>query len=85
MRWPGEIASGKICSEPAMTIDLLPSIAEITGTSLPKNIIDGKSIWSLMKGEGKVLTKPTIFIGGQTFMPSEKESGVFIFLIVIEV
>lgn len=53
MRWPGEIASGKICSEPAMTIDLLPSIAEITGTSLPKHKIDGKSIWPLMKGEGK--------------------------------
>jgi arylsulfatase A-like enzyme len=53
MRWPGEITPGKICSEPAMTIDLLPSIAEITGTSLPKHKIDGKSIWHLIKGKGE--------------------------------
>ena len=53
MRWPDKIGQGKDCSEPAMTIDLLPTIAEITGSSLPKHAIDGKSIWPLITGKGK--------------------------------
>ncbi len=50
MRWPGVIPAGKECREPAMTIDILPTIAEITGTSLPDHIIDGRSILPLMRG-----------------------------------
>ena len=53
MRWPDKIGQSKNCSEPAMTIDLLPTIAEITGSSLPKHAIDGKSIWPLITGKGK--------------------------------
>ena len=53
MRWPNKIGQSKNCSEPAMTIDLLPTIAEITGSSLPKHAIDGKSIWRLITGTGK--------------------------------
>ena len=53
MRWPDKIGQSKNCSEPAMTIDLLPTIAEITGSSLPKHASDGKSIWPLISGKGK--------------------------------
>ena len=28
MRWPGHIPAGTVCHEPAMTIDLLPTIAQ---------------------------------------------------------
>ena len=44
MRWPGSIPAGSVCSEPLMTIDLLPTIAELTGGSLPEHTIDGRSI-----------------------------------------
>ena len=50
MRWPKRIPSEKICSTPAMTIDILPTIAELTGSDLPNHSIDGKSIFPLMKG-----------------------------------
>ncbi|MBV63401.1 MAG: arylsulfatase [Rickettsiales bacterium] len=50
MRWPKKIPSEKICSTPAMTIDILPTIAELTGSDLPNHSIDGKSIFPLMKG-----------------------------------
>ena len=46
--WPGKIPSNSVCSEPAMTIDLLPTIAELIGAELPEHKIDGKSILSLM-------------------------------------
>ncbi len=49
MKWPGVIPENKVCRTPAMTIDLLPTFAEITGATLPKHPIDGKSIYSLLK------------------------------------
>lgn len=50
MRWPGVIPSGEICSHPASSIDILPTLAEITGAKLPENKIDGISILPLLLG-----------------------------------
>lgn len=50
MRWPGTIAAGRVCSELATTMDLLPTLAKRIGVSLPKHRIDGKDIWDLMQG-----------------------------------
>lgn len=49
MRWPGELPAGRIQAEPAMTIDVLPTIAWITGAELPRRSIDGLDIWQLMQ------------------------------------
>ena len=51
MRWPGKIPPSTICSEPVMTIDILPTIAKITGSKLPNHTIDGKNVWPLIGGE----------------------------------
>lgn len=51
MWWPGTVPAGTTCSEPAMTIDLLPTITELIGASLPEHPIDGRSIRSLITGE----------------------------------
>ncbi|GIW80020.1 MAG: arylsulfatase [Gemmatales bacterium] len=51
MRWKGQIPAGKVCSEVAATIDILPTLAHLTGAELPKRKIDGKNIWPLMKGD----------------------------------
>ena len=50
MRWPGRIPAGSVCDEPACTIDLLPTIASLTGARLPEHKIDGKDIRPLMLG-----------------------------------
>jgi len=50
MRWPGRIQSGTVCDKMAATIDVLPTIAEITGAPLPEKTIDGVSIVSLLDG-----------------------------------
>ncbi len=44
MRWPGHIPADRVCREPIMTIDLLPTICEITGARLPDNKVDGSSV-----------------------------------------
>jgi arylsulfatase A len=51
MRWPGRIPAGKVCKEPASTMDILPTVAKLTGAPLPSNTIDGKDIWPLMSGK----------------------------------
>lgn len=50
MRWPGKIPAGSICNKLASTIDILPTLAEITQASLPKRKIDGVNILDLMLG-----------------------------------
>lgn len=52
-RWPGRIPARKVCREPAMTIDLLPTFARLTGSRLPARPIDGLDIWPLLAGEKK--------------------------------
>lgn len=44
MRWPGKIPAGRDCDEPLMTIDLLPTVANLIGASLPERAIDGLDI-----------------------------------------
>lgn len=51
MKWPNVIPEGAICSKPASTIDILPTLTEIVEVPLPENKIDGISILSLMKGD----------------------------------
>lgn len=53
MAWPGKIASGTTIKQPAMTIDILPTLAEITGAPLPLLKIDGNSIWSMLQGKSQ--------------------------------
>jgi len=50
-RWPGKIPQNRVCREPAMTIDILPTVAALTGAKLPDHKIDGKDIWPLLSGD----------------------------------
>jgi len=50
VRWPGKIPAGSVCHEPAMTIDIFPTIAQLIGAALPDHKIDGLDIWPLMSG-----------------------------------
>ncbi|MDX9948434.1 MAG: sulfatase [Bacteroidales bacterium] len=51
MKWPGVIPEGTVCNQLASSIDILPTIASITGADLPSLKIDGVSILPLMTGE----------------------------------
>ena len=51
MRSPGKIPADTVCNEPAMTIDLLPTIAKQIGATLPDHTIDGADIWPLIVGK----------------------------------
>ncbi len=51
MWWPGKIPAGTVCKAPAMTIDILPTLAHLVGAKLPDHAIDGRNIWPLIAGE----------------------------------
>ncbi|RYD31721.1 MAG: arylsulfatase [Verrucomicrobiaceae bacterium] len=50
-RWPGTIPAGTICREPVCTIDILPTLARLSGAALPPKKIDGLDILPLLTGE----------------------------------
>jgi arylsulfatase A-like enzyme len=49
-RWPGRIPAGTVVREPAMTIDVLPTVAGRIGAALPERKVDGKDLWPLLSG-----------------------------------
>lgn len=55
-RWPGKIPRGKVIDEVASTMDILPTIAALTGAKLPANKIDGHDIRPLIYGQARAKT-----------------------------
>ena len=53
IRYPNRLKSGRNIDAPVMAIDILPTLAEITGSELPETVIDGKSVWKLLSGDSK--------------------------------
>ncbi len=47
-RWPEHLHENSVSDAYAMTIDLLPTFAGLTGTKLPEHHIDGKDIWPVL-------------------------------------
>jgi len=65
MRWPGRIPAGTVCSELVGTIDLLPTISELSqGSILPEKKIDGKSIVALLEGQDGAITPHDAYFYG---------------------
>jgi len=48
--YPNKIKAGTVTNTPMMGIDILPTIAEITGSELPEKIIDGKNVFDIWVG-----------------------------------
>ncbi|MEP0131701.1 MAG: sulfatase [Eudoraea sp.] len=53
IRYPNGLNGGRNIDTPVMAIDILPTLAEITGSELPDTVIDGKSVWKLLNGDSK--------------------------------
>jgi len=59
--YPNKIKSGRTIDIPMMNIDIMPTIAEITGSSLPNKTIDGKSVWNIWNGSSQVSPQEAYF------------------------
>lgn len=59
MRWKGRIPEGVVCNKLVSGIDILPTLAAITGAPLPQHKIDGVNILPLMEGHMDVTPRKT--------------------------
>jgi len=66
VRWPGHVTRARVCDEPVMETDLLPTIASLIGGKLSDHKIDGKNILPLLEGkpDAKSPHEALIFYGG---------------------
>lgn len=64
--WPGRIPAGVIQREWACTMDLLPTIAGLSGQSLPQVTLDGTDIAPLLLGTGSVERDAYMYYRGTT-------------------
>ncbi|MCC8096193.1 MAG: sulfatase-like hydrolase/transferase, partial [Tannerellaceae bacterium] len=51
MRWKGTIPEGSVCNQLVTAMDILPTLAALSGANLPQQPIDGIDISRLMTGE----------------------------------
>jgi len=71
---PGRIPAGTGCDALASTIDLLPTIAAITGTPLPADrVIDGLDISGLMTGEAETVRNEFLYYSRNGFIEGIRE------------
>ena len=49
-RYPGAIPGGRVIQTFVNTMDILPTIASVTGAALPANPLDGVNIWPVLTG-----------------------------------
>ena len=53
-RWPGRLPAGRVSAVPAMTIDLLPTMARLAGATSPADrVIDGADLWALLSNPAR--------------------------------
>ncbi|TYA92209.1 sulfatase family protein [Seonamhaeicola marinus] len=61
IKWPNNVPEGKVCNKLACAIDLLPTLASITGGKLSERKIDGVDITSLFKGDFEKTPRQSIW------------------------
>jgi arylsulfatase len=80
MKWPGIIPEGVICNELASTIDIFPTVAEITGAKLPGHKIDGVSLTPLFDGDfSKVPREEFVYYYGRDLRAVRKGQWKLVF------
>lgn len=62
IKWPAKVPAGSTCSEMALSMDLLPTLADISGAPLPDQMeLDGKNIIDLLTAENGATTPHEYF------------------------
>lgn len=54
IKYPAKLEAGRVLDRPLSTIDVLPTVAHLTGAALPDNEIDGKNVWPVITGDEAV-------------------------------
>jgi arylsulfatase A-like enzyme len=70
------VPAGQVCDEPVMEIDLLPTVAKLTGAAMPEKKIDGKDILELLEGKpGAKSPHEALFFYGGSELQAVRSGG----------
>lgn len=62
IKWPGVVKPGAVCDEPVMSIDLLPTLAEIAGVKAETTPqLDGESLADLLRDPAAKLKRQSLY------------------------
>ncbi len=61
VRWPGKIPAGSSSDALTSTLDLLPTLAHLSGGATGDHVIDGKNIWPILSGQSKADPREAFF------------------------
>ncbi|HCR30061.1 MAG TPA: N-acetylgalactosamine-6-sulfatase [Opitutae bacterium] len=76
VRAPGRVPAGQVCREIASTMDMLPTLAHLAGSSSPSDrVIDGHNISDLFHGISRAATPTTAFFYYQRTQLQAVRSG----------
>lgn len=56
VRWPGQVPAGRVVQEPVINTDWVPTLLDLAGLSLPKDL-DGISQAAMITGRGKAVSR----------------------------
>ena len=59
-RLPGRIPKGRVVDGIGSTMDLLPTIAKLTGSALPTQPLDGIDIWPMLSGKASSIDREAL-------------------------
>lgn len=67
--WPGKVPAGRVVEEPCMNIDLLPTLAALSGGTIPTaKALDGRDISGVLLGTGTRGDQKFFYLLGQRTM-----------------
>ncbi|MEZ5401945.1 MAG: sulfatase [Bryobacteraceae bacterium] len=67
-RWPGRIPAGTVSNGFTTTLDILPTIARWTGSSLPPKPIDGADVAPILTGEAESVQRDVFLYFNDIFL-----------------
>jgi arylsulfatase A-like enzyme len=54
VRWLGKVPKGKVCDQPVISLDVMPTICAAVGAKLPDDrVYDGKNMLPILRGQSK--------------------------------
>ena len=71
-RYPGFIPSNQVCSGFATSLDLLPTVAGLSGAGLPTNPLDGIDIRSLLTGSETSLSREAFLYFNDVYLQAAR-------------
>src|SRR5574340_1109039 len=67
-RFPDRIPSGSTCHGTGSALDILPTLASLTGAPLPPDPLDGVNIWTQLTGDGQQVERDLLLYFDSTYL-----------------